>query len=378
MDLVSYSVELVSRSGAGFEQTTLSAHDWRVRALELREYIDEPFSLDLTMISDDIDLDVEGLVGASVSVTIAGTDLERIVRGVVTTAQYLGTFDHMVQMRLGVRPSLALADLFERSRVFQALSVPEIVTAVATEHLGEHGSVDSAALTATDYPPRDYCVQFRETDLAFITRILAEEGIASVLHQSQDDAVDEQTLVLTDATPSFRAVPLATDDPQASEPPVIPVVTDRAQQADTACVTAMAWRRTTMPAGHRARTFDWKAPTRGPIETVAETEDRAPWEHGEVFRHSDRRTIEDGDEHLDATERITKALRQRAQTQSALAVGQSNALGFFAGGLFTLDGHPGKTLDRTYLLTHVMHRADCPEADLRAGGSVAGVNYGNR
>ncbi|MBL4685285.1 MAG: type VI secretion system tip protein VgrG, partial [Nannocystaceae bacterium] len=50
----------------------------------------------------------------------------------------------------------------------------------------------------------------------------------------------------------------------------------------------------------------------------------------------------------------------------------------FAGGLFTLDGHPGKTLDRTYLLTHVTHRADCPEADLRAGGSVAGVNYGNR
>ncbi len=184
-------------------------------------------------------------------------------------------------------------------------------------------------------------------------------------------------MVLLDRADAFRAVTASKDDAQPSESPLIPVITDRAEQADSASVSAMEWRRSAASATHRVREFDWMAASPAPLQGTHGNEQPASWERGGNERHIFRRTAEDGGAHRDETDRIAEILHQRAQTRSAVAVGRSNALGFAAGETFTLDGHPGEGLDGTYLLTSVTHRADCPEVDVRGSG-LAGPNYENR
>ncbi|WP_276325576.1 contractile injection system protein, VgrG/Pvc8 family, partial [Achromobacter kerstersii] len=69
-------------------------------------------------------------------------------------------------------PSLARAALCSDWRVFQQLSVPEILADV----LKRHGITDYEQVTTNEHLPREYCVQAGEADLAFMNRLAAEEG----------------------------------------------------------------------------------------------------------------------------------------------------------------------------------------------------------
>ena len=67
-------------------------------------------------------------------------------------------------------------------RVFQNMTVPDLVMTV----FREHGLTDfDDALTET-YPEREYCVQYRETDFAFVSRLLEEEGVVFDLRGKVD------------------------------------------------------------------------------------------------------------------------------------------------------------------------------------------------
>ncbi len=159
MDPVAYAVRVVPRDGPVQETPVVGHSGWAVRSLELREAVDEPFWLELTMVAHDLTLDVEGLVGGAATASMDGTDVERHLSGVVVSAVYLGTFDGAIHLRMLIQPALALGGLTERSRVFQALTVPEIVVDVAGEHMAG-GSVDISHLRAEQLAPRTNCVLF--------------------------------------------------------------------------------------------------------------------------------------------------------------------------------------------------------------------------
>lgn len=375
MDVVEYSVALVTRAGAGHVSFSLETPELRVRALELREAINEPFWLELTVISTDVHLAVDGLVGAALTLTMRGGEFERDAVGVVTSAVYLGTFNDTLQAQLIVRPSLALAELTQRSRIFQGLSVPEIVRDVAGPYVGGADAVDLTRL-AEPADARDYCVQFRETDLAFMHRILAEEGIHYVLAQAPDE--EGQTLVLLDSMGGFEPVGLYADDPKPTEVPSVPVITDRADLQDTVSINAFEWRRSQVTAIHTNGAADWLAQQPSAVEARVDPDDTAPWEEGTAHIFSERRTLENGAAHLNTTDRLAALLRERAQSRSSGAFGHSTALGFRPGTSFALTGHPSETLDRDYLLTRVTHRADCPETDVHEQTGLAGESYTNR
>lgn len=70
-------------------------------------------------------------------------------------------------------PPLARLSLRQNSRIFQTQTVPEIISIL----LQEMNIQDYAFALARQYPQREYCVQYRESDLEFIQRVAAEEGI---------------------------------------------------------------------------------------------------------------------------------------------------------------------------------------------------------
>ena len=153
-----------------------NAH-WRILTVVGEEAISESYSFAITA-SHTVDPSTQAdelereLLGAPVSFRMYDGDLLRY--GVVASVEVLGLSrdgEH-VQVRMEVRPRVWLLGLRRNTRIFQAMYPHEIVSQV----LAESGVPHRWSLQNT-YPKRVYCTQYQETNLEFIERLLAEEGV---------------------------------------------------------------------------------------------------------------------------------------------------------------------------------------------------------
>jgi|SRR5579872_1101162 len=110
---------------------------------------------------------------------VLGSEVTVNVTDGQTTRQFSGMCDRISESsgdaltyRLELVPKLALLAMTQDSRIFQDQSVPAILQSV----LASHGIDFQLALTG-QYEPRNYCVQYRESDFNFISRLMEEEGI---------------------------------------------------------------------------------------------------------------------------------------------------------------------------------------------------------
>ncbi|CAK9886233.1 MAG: Actin cross-linking toxin VgrG1 [Candidatus Erwinia impunctatus] len=99
----------------------------------------------------------------------------RQVHGVITAFEWLGTTADQSHYSVTLSSRLALLSHTRRCAVFQNLSVPELVEQILRAH-GLEGDDITFCLEKT-YPQRELITQWRESDLQFIQRLLAETGI---------------------------------------------------------------------------------------------------------------------------------------------------------------------------------------------------------
>src|SRR5262249_41806741 len=117
------------------------------------------------------------LLGQPVTVELAvpGGKAPRYFHGICCRLSQGERDNTFTPYRMELVPKLWLLGKKAQSRIFQHLTVPAILAQVLkTEH-----QIDVAGLEALEGPwhPRDYCVQYRETDLNFVSRLMEEEGI---------------------------------------------------------------------------------------------------------------------------------------------------------------------------------------------------------
>ena len=160
-----------------------------------REAMSESFALTLTLLGTDARIDRSKLLGQSVTVTIPTQNLltsryinGKVTRVAVSAVELTGTRYAVYQ--LTVEPDLWPMKRDRNLRIFQGQTVPQIVKTL----LGEHQVNVEDKLTGS-YRVWDYCVQYQESSLDFISRLMELEGIA--YYFSHED--DKHTLVLTDA-----------------------------------------------------------------------------------------------------------------------------------------------------------------------------------
>ena len=160
-----------------------------------REAMSESFALTLTLLGTDARIDRSRLLGQPVTVTIPTQNLltpryinGKVTRVAVSAVELTGTRYAVYQ--LTVEPDLWPMKRDRNLRIFQGQTVPQIVKTL----LGEHQVNLEDKLTGS-YRVWDYCVQYQESSLDFISRLMELEGIA--YHFSHE--ADKHTLVLTDA-----------------------------------------------------------------------------------------------------------------------------------------------------------------------------------
>ncbi len=117
------------------------------------------------------------VVGKGCAVTVINRYGSRIIPGVVISFTSVATSSATSgrRYRLEVRSLFATLELTQRSRIFQHQSVPDIVKQVLTD--GGLSAGDIVVTTTEPHAPRDYVVQYAESDARFVRRLCEEEGL---------------------------------------------------------------------------------------------------------------------------------------------------------------------------------------------------------
>jgi type VI secretion system secreted protein VgrG len=185
----SHQMALKTSKGSALLFTSMSAH----------EEVSRLFEYQIIAVSDDGNIAADDLLGKPVAVSLeVGAGKTRWFNGMVSSFGIEGGDGRMVSYRITARPWLWLLTRSSNVRIYQQKSVPDIVKSVFAEY---NGSV-KLKLTGT-YAPRDYCVQYRESDFNFVSRLLEEEGIFYWFEHSED----KHELVLADAPSAHAAAP---------------------------------------------------------------------------------------------------------------------------------------------------------------------------
>ncbi|HEY6919891.1 MAG TPA: type VI secretion system tip protein TssI/VgrG, partial [Tabrizicola sp.] len=158
--------------------------------------ISQCFRYDLGLISKDINVKAEDILGTKVTVTLRIDDRKRFFHGIVAEFGFLEYREDFAHYRAVLRPWLWFLTNRSDNRIFQKKSVVEIIEEVFKPYA--HVKVEKRLKKS--YPPRDYCVQYRETDLNFVQRLMEHEGIFYHFDHSDGD----HTLVLSDANASVK------------------------------------------------------------------------------------------------------------------------------------------------------------------------------
>lgn len=144
------------------------------------------------------DLDVQTLVGKAGVLTLFDPVHSGFLHGEIVAASQGAVGKRFTTYHVTLRPKLWQLEWRHGLRIFQEQSVPDIVTRVLKD-AGISGKDVRLELTG-HYPPRVYCTQYRESDFAFINRLLAEEGLFYFFEHS----IDRHVLVISDNKTSFK------------------------------------------------------------------------------------------------------------------------------------------------------------------------------
>ncbi|MEO7057684.1 MAG: type VI secretion system Vgr family protein, partial [Caldimonas sp.] len=154
--------------------------------MTMREHVDKPFELVIDCLSTSVRFELKLLIGEQITVSLLHADGSyRPWHGYVTRAAQLGSDGGLARYRLHASPWLSFLALRRDSFVFQDLTAQAIVEDVFKDYPQAHFRWD----VSHTLRPRSLCCQFDETDLAFVTRLIAEEGLSYRFeHLADEDA----------------------------------------------------------------------------------------------------------------------------------------------------------------------------------------------
>jgi type VI secretion system secreted protein VgrG len=163
------------------------------------EGLSRPFHFQLDVVAEDPQkVAFDKLLGNRVTVRLKlADDRERFWSGICSHVSEVGRDIVFTHYRLELVPQLWLLTRRAQSRIFQDVSVPDILKKVLS-------GVDVTFEIQGKFEPRDYCVQYRETDFNFASRLMEEEGIYYFFKHTRNS----HTMVVANTPQSHPDLPL--------------------------------------------------------------------------------------------------------------------------------------------------------------------------
>jgi len=315
------------------------------------ERVSDPFRFVLRLLSPDPNVDMQSLLTKPAVLTfqLAG-DAERHIHGNICRMKLLEVgADAMAAYEAEVVPWFWFLTLFSDCRIFQNMAVPDIVEKV----FKDRGFTDFRANLQGTYNPREFCVQYRETDFNFVSRLLEEEGIFYYFEHTED----KHTMVLADDVSAFAACPNQPNDASVQFAPT----TGGRLDNDVVFTLEAEYRVQTGTASHTD--YDFTKPNASLFATLAGQQ------KGEAYDYPGKYATKDDGDHY------ARIRLEELEVGISTVRGASNCMGFESGYKFTLTNHYRDAANMDYTLLMVEHRA---RNTSYSAGQVDPFEYKNR
>lgn len=323
------------------------------------EALSQPFHFDIEVASSSPLDSLEGMIGGSGVLTLLGLGGQRReIHGVISEAEHIGHHGDRALYRVSLVSNLFLLSLRRQSRIMQSMTTQQVIEKVMKD----------AGLTTEDYrfaltksyTARDYCVQYRETDLAFVQRLIEHEGW---LYFFEGDASGHK-LVLTDDPiahmpigANMMSMPMAL---LGGAPDAIQVKTATGQTETSPCVHGLKRAQRVTPGSVTLGDFSFKQPAQA-------VQSSASGGRFSALKLVDfpGRFVEPG-----LAQRLANTRLQEAQTPAREVSGDSNVVLMVPGFTFRpMVGGSGLLGATVHLLTAVHHQG-------QQGGSLGAYGGG--
>ncbi len=307
--------------------------EFQVLAFKGDEAISEPYAFEVELVSERIDLDLQALLHqpAFLAFDTSGNG----IHGQVYCIALSSPGKRMSRYRLTLVPHLAYLAHRTNQRIFQNVSVQQIIEQL----LEEHGIFSNAyAFTQlSPYKAREYCVQYGESDLHFIQRLCFEEG----LHFHFTHSAQGHVLVFGDKQTAFSVVRGST-----------PFVEGRGLVAAQPSINGFSVQLQTRTNStlHRDYNFE-KASHILQVDSRTALNQRALESYTYPGGFGERRQ----------GERLNQIALEHHQTQSRQASGRSDQSDLRSGHFVAMVEHPNAAWNVQWLLTHIRHEGKQPQ-----------------
>ena len=342
------SSELRQDDRVGFLKTPLGGDKLVFSRLEGHEGLSELFEFRVECLSTESSIDFDKILGETCTVSL---DLfkggKRYFNGVAVEAHSLGLQQDLYVYRLILRPSLWLLTRKTDCRIWHDKNALDIIKDV----LGDDSVDFRDAISEKNFPKLEYCVQYRETDFAFVSRLMEQHGIYYYFEHSDGS----HTMALADSKSSHKPVP---------EYETIRYMPNLARgQVREQALGDWSSERRFRSGKFELRDYNFKTPNANMTgnATGQEKYSKSKLEHydypGKYDSNSDGKTY--AQIRLDAEQ----AVDHRRYTSG-------EAPNLFPGGLVTVKDHPDSAENREFLVVRCSHMFSAEQ--YRSGASVSG------
>lgn len=308
-----------------------------IAAIKGGEALSEMPRYTLDLIAQNPSIDLKDVLNQAVTVNIALQDgSERQIHGYLVRFGFERNDGGVAHYRGDLVPWLWYLGKRVNSRIYQQVTVLDVLRKV----FADYGAlVDYQTHIKQELKPEDFVVQFQESDLNFVSRLLERHGLFYYFEYRQDG----HTLVIADDSVSCPD--------QAHDPVVNYNATSGVQQADR--LTALSASRETQPGVVALHTFDYKHPKSRPYVELPTLADQGNAPKLEVYDGSSAFAYKNTSE----GEAEAKRRLEVYEWQAKVFRGESGCRGLTVGRKFKIDGHfwfdPAKQDDNEFLVVGI-------------------------
>ena len=310
-------------------ETVLGPDALLVAGFSGSEAISSPFSFHVDLLSENDSIDLKTLIGTNVTLRVAqADDSPRFWNGHISgiTQGWKGSV--FTAYRAEIVPWLWFLGNRSDCRIFQNKTAVDIIREV----FEDLGFQDFVFRLHGSFPKRDYCVQYRETDLNFVSRLMEEEGIFYFFEHQQG----RHQLVMGNSPEAHQPCP-------GQSSVRCELATGGVEQEDL--ITDWRMGEAFVPSSLSLTDFNFKTPA-AKLRVSLDGENSF-----EIYDHPGQY------EQPTRGEQLTRIRLQEIQAFSTNAHGESTCRGFTTGFRFKLEEHYRKSWNQWYVLTEIRHSA---------------------
>ncbi|ODT06057.1 MAG: type IV secretion protein Rhs [Mesorhizobium sp. SCN 65-20] len=330
-------------------RTPLGADTLTFTHLLGRDEVSRCFAFTVGFVSTDQAIDPLEMLGGAVSVE-GESDPKRWFSGLVAEFRLARIEDRLAYYEAVVRPWFWFLGNTTDCRIFQNMTAIEIVEKI----FSKYGTAKFEKRLQGSYPTRDYCVQYDESDLDFVQRLLEHEGVMYFF----EHADGEHKLILADAMNKLKPAPGYDKVPYHFE--------GQATRRDIEYITEWIPGSCVRPGAYAHTDFDFKKPG---ADLMAKSDQAFGHKlaSGEHYRQPGA--------HLDVGrgDSIAGIRREELQAVHHRIAAAGTVRGLFSGCTFTLDGFPRDDQNQEYLVLSAEYRIYDP--GYRSGVDTQGENF---